>query len=67
MFLPYLTQTSVPMSKCILGIYKTNSTLAGTDYEYVVLGQRALSQLPFYTVYDRDSNSAVVELGGQTN
>jgi len=56
MFLPYLTQTSVPMSKCILGIYKTNGTLTGTDYEYVVLGQRALSQLPFYTVYDRVNN-----------
>ncbi len=67
MFLPYLTNTSVPMSRCILGIDKTEKMLVNGDNDYVSLGQRAMTQLPYYVVYDREKNSATVELGGQTS
>lgn len=62
MYLPYLNYTQ-PMSLCVLGIDKTlTSTLAGT--EYVSLGQRQLATYPFYSVYDREANTATIELGG---
>ena len=67
MFLPYLTNTSVPMSRCILGIDKTEQALPNGDNDYVSLGQRAMSQLPYYVVYDRNLNTATLELGGQTS
>ncbi len=67
MFLPYLTNTSVPMSRCILGIDKTAQALPDGDNDYVSLGQRAMSQLPYYVVYDRNLNTATLELGGQTS
>ena len=62
MFLPYLNYTQ-PMSLCILGLSKTqHATLDGVNY--VGLGQRSLATYPFYTVYDRESNTAKIELGG---
>jgi hypothetical protein len=32
--------------------------------EYVSLGQRSLATFPFYTIYDREANTAQIELGG---
>ncbi len=53
------------MSLCVLGVKASPRTLPdGT--EYVSLGQRAMASLPFYTVYDRETKSAFVELGGAT-
>ena len=51
MLLPYLNYT-VPMSLCILGLDEAPArTLADGD-QYASLGQRALSSMPFYAVYD---------------
>ena len=62
MYLPYLNYTQ-PMSLCVLGVGKTTTnTLAGV--EYVSLGQRQLATYPFYTVFDRETNTAMIELGG---
>lgn len=62
MFLPYLNYTQ-PMSLCVLGVQPTEMTsLKGT--EYVALGQRQLATFPFYTVFDRETNTAMIELGG---
>ena len=62
MYLPYLNYTQ-PMSLCVLGVQETAAdTLAGI--EYISLGQRALATFPFYSVYDRETNTAEIELGG---
>ena len=51
------------MSLCVLGLQQTTTnSMAGT--EYVSLGQRALATCPFYAVYDREANTAQIELGG---
>ena len=64
MFLPYLNYTQ-PMSLCILNIDKAPGTMPD-GAEYFSLGQRAMSKFPFYIVYDRQTNSAMIELGKAT-
>ena len=70
MFLPYLnyTQPLSTTSLCILGIDEIpeNRRLAG-DIEYASIGQRAMSEFPFYIVFDTDNNSATFALGGATD
>ena len=64
MYLPYLNYTQ-PMSLCILGIEQTMMN-ALEGIEYVSLGQRALASFPVVTIYDREKNTALIELGGAT-
>ena len=51
------------MSLCVLGLQDT--TLTKLDGEnYIGLGQRALAKFSFYTVFDREANTATMKLGG---
>ena len=54
------------MSLCILGIDAAPDNGLPEDLEYVSLGQRALASFPFYAVYDRQANTAILELGNAT-
>ena len=64
MYLPYLNYTQ-PMTLCVLGVQATaRPSLDGTTY--VALGQRALATFPFYIVFDRETKTAQIELGGAT-
>ena len=62
MFLPYLNYTQ-PMSLCILGLQDTTETKLDGE-NYIGLGQRALAKFSFYTVFDREANTATMKLGG---
>ena len=64
MFAPYINYTQ-PMSLCVLAVQEGHHKLPD-GFEYVALGQRVMNFLPFYTVYDRETGTAVVELGGAT-
>ena len=63
LFLPYLNYT-VPLSLCVLGIDTANPTTLDGKNAYASLGQRALSDLPFYAVFDFTSKTVEVALGG---
>ena len=66
MFLPYLNYT-VPMSLCVLGIDQAPSDGLPNNLQYVSLGQRAMATFPVYAVFDRDANTAVIELGNASS
>ena len=58
------------MSLCLLGVerqWSESKTLLGLeDLQLVSLGQRAMAKFPFYSVFDRETASATVMLGGAT-
>ena len=63
MFLPFLSDSATPMTKCILGLQSTKTTVGKNEMELVILGQRAMAEFPYYTVYDREAETATIELG----
>ena len=65
MMLPYINYTQ-PMSLCILGIDKAPPSSLPDELEYVSLGQRAMATFPFYAVFNRADNTALLELGNVT-
>ena len=62
MFLPYINYTQ-PMTLCVLGLSETAHELLDGE-NYVGLGQRALAKFSFYTIFDREANTATMKLGG---
>ena len=53
------------MSLCILNLDRAPGIMPDGS-EYLSLGQRAMSKFPFYAIFDRETNSAEMQLGGAT-
>jgi len=67
MFRPYLTEEITPSTRCMLGVISQITDVNGSKDTQVTLGQRLIATFPFYTVYDRQNDSAYMQLGSSVS